>query len=76
MLRNTCFSRIEQVERSYRTALQTVRVLIRLAEDQPKYLDATKRTAKPGMLRKGRRPGTSQDRPILSKLSRDLTYQR
>ncbi len=40
MRRNTCFSRIEQVERSYQTALQTVRVLIRLAEDQPKYLRA------------------------------------
>ena len=39
-------------------------------------LDKRKHTAKPGVLRKGRRAGTSQDRPILSKLSRDPTYQR
>jgi hypothetical protein len=32
--------------------------------------------ARPGMLRKGRRAGTSRDRPILRKLSRDPTYQR
>jgi hypothetical protein len=38
MRRFDCHERIKQVERSYHTALQTVLVLIRLAEDQPKYL--------------------------------------
>jgi hypothetical protein len=38
MRREECFDRIEQVVHHYHTAVQTVRVLIRLAEDQPKYL--------------------------------------
>jgi hypothetical protein len=38
MRRKECFDRIKQVVHHYQTAVQTVRVLIRLAEDQPKYL--------------------------------------
>ena len=38
MLRTECFIRIKHVVDHYQTAVQTVKVLIRLAEDQPKYL--------------------------------------
>src|SRR5262249_55436618 len=38
MRRKECFDRVEQVVRHYQTAVQTVTVLIRLAEDQPDYL--------------------------------------
>ncbi len=38
MRRKRCFDRIDQVVSHYQTAVQAVRLLIRLAEDQPKYL--------------------------------------
>lgn len=42
MRRESCYRRINQVVLSYRTALQMVEVLIRLARNEPKYLHVNK----------------------------------
>jgi hypothetical protein len=38
MRRESCFDRIDEVHRNYHTVLKTVKVLIRLARNDPKYL--------------------------------------